>query len=306
MSEDRSDSSLQSYCNSSNCSNVTLSAALVTAILSPVAVVGNALVLAALWRNPSLRTPSYILLAGLALTDFGAGLITQPFYVVNELILLELIDIKLTLTGIIINVITHSCAAFFSYTTMLIITLMSVERWLHMTRRSLLTVRRTYAITSVLTALPIALAVNHVITVRKGTEYDHTPYIVFLISCLIVTSIAYFKLFRIIRRHQQQIQTSEVSHGFRQSSIDFAKYKKSVFSMLYILLVFYIGYLPMLISLLLFVALNDSDFTILFFDVSMVLLFLSSSLNPLLYLWRIKDIRDEVRQLVKRILCKNN
>ena len=226
MSENRSDSSLQSYCNSSNCSNVTLSAAVVTAILSPVAVVGNALVLAALWRNPSLRTPSYILLAGLALTDFGTGLITQPFYVVNELILLELIDIKLTLKGIIINVITHSCAAFFSYTTMLIITLMSVERWLHMTRRSLLTVRRTYAITSVLTALPIALAVNHVITALKGTEYDHTPYIVFLISCLIVTSIAYFKLFRIIRRHQQQIQTSEVSHGFRQSSIDFAKFSQ--------------------------------------------------------------------------------
>ena len=57
----------------------------------------------------------------------------------------------------------------------------------------------------------------------------------------------------------------------------------------------------MLISLLLFVALNDSDFTILFFDVSMVLLFLSSSLNPLLYMWRMKDIRDEVRQLVQRI-----
>ena len=43
MSENRSDSSLQSYTNSSNCSNVTLSAAVVTAILSPVAVVGNAL-----------------------------------------------------------------------------------------------------------------------------------------------------------------------------------------------------------------------------------------------------------------------
>ena len=118
---------------------------------------------------------------------------------------------------------------------------MSVERWLHMPRRSLLTVRRTYAITSVLTALPIALAVNHVITVLKETEYDHTPYIVFLISCLIVTSIAYFKLFRIIRRHQQQIQSSEVSHGFGQPSIDFAKCKKSVFSILYILLVFYTG-----------------------------------------------------------------
>ena len=106
---------------------------------------------------------------------------------------------------------------------------MSVERWLHMTRRSLLTVRRTYALTSVLIALSIALGVNHVITVLKRTEFDHTPYIVFLISCLIVTSIAYFKLFRIIRRHQQQIQTSEVSYGFRQSSIDFCQVQEICF-----------------------------------------------------------------------------
>ena len=34
----------------------------------------------------------------------------------------------------------------FSSTTMLIITLMSVERWLHMTRRSLFSVRRTFII----------------------------------------------------------------------------------------------------------------------------------------------------------------
>ena len=53
----------------------------IVAILSPVAAAGNALVLAAIWRNQSLRTPSYVLLAGLAFTDFCTGLITQPVYV---------------------------------------------------------------------------------------------------------------------------------------------------------------------------------------------------------------------------------
>ena len=36
------------------------------AALSPIAVVGNALILAAVWRNHSLRTPYYILLCELA------------------------------------------------------------------------------------------------------------------------------------------------------------------------------------------------------------------------------------------------
>ena len=64
---------------------VFMSVIVAVALLSPVAVVGNGLVLAAIWRSPSLRTPSYILLAGLAITDFCTGLITQPLYITNEL-----------------------------------------------------------------------------------------------------------------------------------------------------------------------------------------------------------------------------
>ena len=58
-------------------------------MLSPVAVVGNALVLAAVWRNPSLRTPSYTLLTGLAITDLCTGVVTYPFYVAAMLMLLK-------------------------------------------------------------------------------------------------------------------------------------------------------------------------------------------------------------------------
>ena len=33
---------------------------------------------------------------------------------------------------------------------------------------------------------------------------------------------------------------------------------------------------------------------------------MSSSLNPALYLWRMKDIRNEVARLIKAVLCKQN
>ena len=48
---------------------------------------GNTFNMVAIWRNPSLRTPSYVLLAGLAFTEFRTGLLTQPspFYVVYQL-----------------------------------------------------------------------------------------------------------------------------------------------------------------------------------------------------------------------------
>ena len=304
-------SETEKHVHSSTFNVVTLSAAVIVAILSPVAMAGNALILAAIWRNPSLRTPSYILLAGLAFTDFGTGLFTQPVYVANELSHFKLIDRKESHRMIMAGA-TNIFAVYFSSTTVLIITFMSIERWLNMTRRSLVTVPRTCIIIAVLTAVPAPLAVYQVISIVNGARlenlFENSTFLTLLVFCITVTSVAYSKLFRIIRRHQQQIQANEVSHNFGQPSIDFAKYKKSVFSILYILVAFYIGYLPISISFALFLVSSTSitEFNLLFFNVSMAFLFLSSSLNPLLYLWRMKDIRNEVIKLVKRIFCKGN
>ena len=46
--------------------------------------------------------------------------------------------------------------------------------------------------------------------------------------CFLITGFSYFKVFRIIRHHQSQIQTN-------RNVIDIEKYKKSVFTILYIL-----------------------------------------------------------------------
>lgn len=107
---------------------VFMSIIVAIALLSPVAVVGNGLVLAAIWRNPALRTPSYILLAGLAITDFCTGLITQPLYIANELtnLLEPSKDYSMTLA------IGFLCFEYFGNLSILTVTVMSIERWLHM------------------------------------------------------------------------------------------------------------------------------------------------------------------------------
>lgn len=60
-------------------------AAVVIARSSPMAVVGNGFILAAVWRKTSVRTSFHFLLSGLALTDFLTGLIAQPFFSCNPL-----------------------------------------------------------------------------------------------------------------------------------------------------------------------------------------------------------------------------
>ncbi|KAL9958806.1 hypothetical protein ACROYT_G035869 [Oculina patagonica] len=62
---------------------LSLSTCTIIAVLSPVAVAGNALILTAIWKKTFARTPFHILLSGLAFTDLCTGLIAQPFFVVN-------------------------------------------------------------------------------------------------------------------------------------------------------------------------------------------------------------------------------
>lgn len=283
----------------------TFSICIIIAIMSPLAVAGNAIILTVIWKNPSLRTPSYILLCGLVLTDLCTGLITQPFYVTIYFICLsksaqDVADAWSSFLWTAVA-ITITCGNYFSFVAVLTITLMSIERWLH----NLVTARRAGLLLVVLMLLPIPLALYRLSETNKGS-HGHGPNVavfLFLLFCLITTSVAYSKVFRIIRAHQQQVQPNESTRNCRQPAIDVAKYKKSVFSILYILAVFYISSLPSVVVIVLFLHLDDHAGLYLLFQLTAMLLYLSSSLNPLLYVWRMRDIRAGVKQLLKQLLC---
>ncbi len=288
---------------------VTISASVIIGILSPVAVIGNALIMAAIWKNQSLRTPSYILLRALAFTDLCTGLITQPFYVAAELICLESPqEINKQLPFLVPAVgISAGCGVYFTSLSLTLITLMSIERWLHMSRRALLSVRRSYFIATVTPLLLIPVGVFTALYVLKKTYRLVLSIILFVLLpfCITSTTLAYFKVFQIIRRHQRQIQTNEVANNFSHPSINLEKYKRSVFSMLYILGASYISFLPLLLFVGLSFWLNFSQIELVYV-VSLMFLFSTSSLNPLIYLWRMNDIRNGVKQLLKQLLCKEN
>ena len=67
--------------NASYSNAATFWTALLIAISSPVAVMGNAFFLAAICKRTFVRTPFHILLNGLAISDLCTGLIAQPFIV---------------------------------------------------------------------------------------------------------------------------------------------------------------------------------------------------------------------------------
>ena len=127
--------------------------ATVIAVLSPVAVAGNGLILAATWKKTFSRTPFHILLSGLAFTDLSTGLIAQPFYAGSTLMKVANHRVEY----FIFSTIGDSSAIYFILITVLFIAVMSIERWLHMSQRSLVTSRRGCFTVILLSLIPSLL-----------------------------------------------------------------------------------------------------------------------------------------------------
>ena len=249
-----------------------------------------------------MRTPFHILLSGLALTDLCTGLISQPFFAAAYFTYFasqgfDCHKLKLALT---MRTIGACSALYFIACTILLLTLLSIERWLHMSRRSLLTSRRGQYFTVVLLLLtPIPVVVFRVLATNNQKYGNKMSIAIVAITlfCYLTTSFAYFKVYRIIRHHQQQVQANEASQIFGRQAINLAKYKKSIATIIYVLLLFTVCFLPYVVSSGIYISLRFSPEILVADRVTMVALFLSPALNPGLYLWRMNDIRNGVRQV---------
>ena len=275
---------------------LTFSTAVVIALLSVPAVAGNALILATIWRRTFLRTSFHSLLSGLAVTDLLTGLISQPLYASSHLINGQNAAVKVDNpeVGSVLGIIAGFSTYLFINITLATMTVMSIERWLYMSRRSSTTSHRRYYAAIVILLSPIPALVVYILTLRElAFWYTLCKITIAKFSfCYLIISFAYFKVYQIIRRHQLQTQATVTSQNFDQPAIDLAKYKKSVATIL-LSMCFLPFFVSSVLSLLIKGEVKESSI-----DLSMVLVFLSSSLNPGLYIWRMRDIRRGLKQLL--------
>ena len=299
MSENEQNSTSKNLDSAGN--ELTFSTAVVIALLSVPAVAGNALILATIWRRTFLRTSFHSLLSGLAVTDLLTGLISQPLYASSHLINGQNAAVKLDNPEVVsvLGIIAGFSTYLFINITLATMTVMSIERWLHMSRRSSTTSHRRYYAAMVILLSPIPSLIVYILTLRElAFRYTLCKITIAEFSfCYLIISFAYFKVYQIIRRHQLQTQATVISQNFDQPAIDLAKYKKSVATMLYIFLLLSMCFLPFFVSSVLSLLITG-EVKGSSIDLSMVLVFLSSSLNPGLYIWRMRDIRRGLKQLL--------
>ena len=121
-------------------------------------------------------------------------------------------------------------------------------------------------------------------------------YVSFVITesaCIITATSLSAKLYLTIRRHINQIQVPQVAQNDQGESVQ--RKRKSAMASLYVYLVFIVCYLPDICVLIIDASISEprNDLQHLQF-YTVTLLFLNSTINPLIYCWKMKRIQHTI------------
>ena len=263
--------------------------------LGLTAIIGNALVLGAIWKTPSLHCATNVLIFSLALSDLGVGLICQPSLIFRELSLATIGE------NTVSEKILHICSASLCGVSLFTVTLIGVDRYLavnlHLRYKAFITPKKT-------TGICVAIWVGSLCIMTICFQALREPFPTFqiltspiMISCLFTNIYVYQKLYRVCRFHHAKIQDQtafQQDSSLYQRAINEARFRKSVKTMFFIVLAFTLCYFP-------FICLNVFRQTIsagYFFTITFV--YLNSSVNPALLCFQLTEYRLAVKRILKQ------
>ena len=125
--------------------------------------------------------------------------------------------------------------------------------------------------------------------------------------CFVTTICAYIKIFMSLRHNQIHGQNHVVQGQSSQvNTLNKARYRKAVYSALWVQVTLVICYLPHGIAVALTPQRGMHLSTYLALQFTATLVFLNSSLNPFLYCWKITEVRQAVKVTLQQLhFCIN-
>ena len=278
----------------------TIAIAAVYIVLSITASLGNILILIALRKVTSVLPPTKLLFQCLAISDLGVGLISQPL-MATLMLLADNIDIKILR---ICYQLYSSLSITLCAVSVFASTALSVDRllalFLGLRYRHVVTLKR---IRAVLACGCLALLfIMSVWYFHAKTARITMP--IFWTLCLIISLFSYTKIVLRLRQHQpsrrDNVQQGQANTGSRMP-LNLERYKRTVVSIGLVQLALVICYFPFLIFRIVTHVkdIHYGLYSLWYFHTS-TLVFLNSSLNPFLYCWRIKEIRQAVKATIRR------
>ena len=263
----------------------------------------NIVTIYAIHKTSAIAKTLKTLLLSLACSDVAVGLFSQPIYTFLLVKWFQLDNINCDIYQVL-NISAH----LFSIASFLGVVAVGVDRFLavhlHLRYQELVTHRRVVVVVigkwvcSAFVSLMIfwgLLSTQQLIN-SVGAALG-----------FIITFVVYTRLYFTVRRHKNQIHSMQVQEVAHSDEIKhFIVLIKSTVSIFYVYLLLLICYLPFLICTAVIRIYGSSIALKQFLLYSMTLIFLNSSLNPVIYCWKMRHIRHAIMNILRKISRNSN
>ncbi len=270
--------------------------------LAMTAFLGNVLIITVLQKPSSLRPPSKLLLGCLASTDLCVGLIAQPLHVAF------LTSPNHTERCYYLNILFNSISVIFGGVSLFTLTAISVDRLLAL----LLGIR--YRQTVTLMRVKVFVIVFWLSSLAIATFFFLNFHVtisiicILMLLCVVISSICYTKIYHKLRHRQVQVKSyndqGRPSEG--GVSLNMSRYRRTVSSALWVQITLVVCYLPYAIVAILGITRVRTELLDLAWEAAISLVMLNSTLNPFLYCWKMKEVRQAVKNTIRKFCCSSS
>ena len=251
----------------------------------------------AITKTSSLPKPLKTLLLSLAASDLGVGLLVQPLFIT---LLIQWLQ-QLSPSCIMYTSFSVAMNLFFtaSFANIIGITL---DRYLaiqlHLRYHNIVTHWRVIAVVIFIWLFSIFLSL------RMFWLPSTIKYLVLAVAgilSVLVTTLLYIKIYLVLRRHRNQIQALQVQQTAQngERTANFANLRRSAVGTFYVYLLFLLCYLPRFVLLITLHIYGPNTHLKSFSLCSLTLIFLNSTLNPFIYCWKMRPVRNSLMNTLR-------
>ena len=274
-------------------------------VFSLVATLGNLLVIRALIKASTIPANVRKMFISLAFSDLAVGLLPQLMDAIIYAVVWKMAsggDNLAFLCPTVLSVLSYFvysliAASFLNVTVIAGDRLLAVS--LHLRYQELVTARR---LTTVLVSVWIISCVFPILYILFPKEIEMVTGIISIIGYALAI-VVYVRIYKVVKYHQNQIysqnqlQNAQTREAHRQ--------RKSAYNSLFVSVVFLACYFPLFPCTILYETNTSEVSFIVARYASLFLICLNSSINPIVYCWRYREIRQIVKNTVKKIIRRN-
>ena len=265
--------------------------------LSYTAIMSNIVTVHAVRKTASLSKNLKTLLLSQAVSDIGVGLVAQPLYVAR-MILYWSQGTENNPTYFAIMIMHIIASNLFSFATIHGAMALCTDRFmavhLHLRYQELVTHKRVVGVVILIWALSGFLSFARL---WMSINFMYAILAIFISACIVTATFFSVKICWFVRRHVSELhvlQAPQVTQNGQMANI--LRLRKFAIASVYLNLFFLICYLPNIFTSFA-VAFTSYPLNIklkALHGYSLTLLYVNSSINPLIYCWKMKHIRHIV------------